>query len=161
MTRMRLRIGHALGLLVALAVVSGCAASPVTSTKAADEERLPGDVEGTLAALDQAEGELAGAIGPLPGAAPAEQPSPSPPPPAPLRAEGKSETEGDGAPEAQAAELRRSPCDTACRALSSMRRAVEHLCGLTGEGDARCASARERVRSADERVRAICPRCGS
>jgi hypothetical protein len=51
------------------------------------------------------------------------------------------------------------PCVTACSALSSMERATRHLCDLTGEGDARCDSARSRVSGATERVTASCPAC--
>jgi hypothetical protein len=51
------------------------------------------------------------------------------------------------------------PCLSACRALASMRRSVDHLCGLTGDGDARCEGARTRVQGASERVRATCPAC--
>lgn len=50
-------------------------------------------------------------------------------------------------------------CATACRALSSMRRAATHLCELAGDEDARCDSARGRVASAEERVRASCSEC--
>lgn len=52
-------------------------------------------------------------------------------------------------------------CGTACAALQSMTRAAEHLCGLTGEGDARCTSARSRVKTAGDRVRGACPSCGT
>jgi len=51
------------------------------------------------------------------------------------------------------------PCGSACAALASMSRATEHLCGLAGNGDARCEDARARVRTADGRVRAACPAC--
>jgi hypothetical protein len=51
------------------------------------------------------------------------------------------------------------PCVTACSALSSMERAARHLCDLTGDGDARCDSARSRVSGATERVTASCPAC--
>jgi hypothetical protein len=51
------------------------------------------------------------------------------------------------------------PCLSACRALASMRRSVDHLCGLTGDGDSRCEGARTRVQGASERVRATCPAC--
>ncbi len=52
-------------------------------------------------------------------------------------------------------------CGTACAALQSMTRAAEHLCGLTGEGDARCTNARSRVKTAGDRVRGACPSCGT
>ncbi len=58
---------------------------------------------------------------------------------------------GGGAPAA--------PCDTACRAFSSMTRAAEHLCAIAGSADERCGSARERLQRASERVRAACPAC--
>jgi hypothetical protein len=51
------------------------------------------------------------------------------------------------------------PCLTACSALASMERATDHLCGLAGAADGRCASARERVRNALARVQAACPAC--
>lgn len=51
------------------------------------------------------------------------------------------------------------PCATACRALASMNRAADHLCGLAGESDARCSDARTRVKSASDRVQAQCPAC--
>jgi hypothetical protein len=51
------------------------------------------------------------------------------------------------------------PCSTACSALASMERAASHLCNLTGDGDARCQSARTRTQSAAARVRASCPSC--
>ncbi len=51
------------------------------------------------------------------------------------------------------------PCATACSALSSMERATKHLCDLTGDGDARCDSARSRVSGATARVTASCPAC--
>lgn len=54
-----------------------------------------------------------------------------------------------------------SPCVTACKALASMDRAASHICSLAGDDDSRCTNARERVRSATERVRQSCPDCGS
>jgi hypothetical protein len=46
-----------------------------------------------------------------------------------------------------------SPCDMACRALSSMRRSAERICELAGPSDERCARARSRVSAAEERIR--------
>ncbi|MCU0692361.1 MAG: hypothetical protein MUF54_13255 [Polyangiaceae bacterium] len=45
-----------------------------------------------------------------------------------------------------------SPCTIACRALASMRRAAEGICRLTGEEQARCVRARERVARADQQA---------
>jgi hypothetical protein len=62
----------------------------------------------------------------------------------------------DGGDERDAA----SACDIACRALASMDRAAQHLCELSGDGDARCQSARDRVDRARQRVVAECSACG-
>lgn len=75
---------------------------------------------------------------------------------------------GGGAPERIAKEKEKKDaealaegdaCTEACRALGSMRRATERLCGLTGEADARCKGARTRTTDARGRVTAACPTC--
>ena len=158
-----------LAAVLALAALTSCARAPQSSASAkSPDEPLPPDVEGTIALLDRAEAELAGAIGsPGPGgragAADAQSDAAASAAPASEPAEAKAEAAGEedddeGSPTAQRA-APADPCETACRALASMRRAAEHLCGLAGEQDGRCAAARERVRGADERVRAACPRC--
>jgi MYXO-CTERM domain-containing protein len=55
--------------------------------------------------------------------------------------------------------LQSADCDTACRALDSMRRAADRLCVLE-PGD-RCTRAQQRVKDATERVRSTCPACAS
>jgi hypothetical protein len=50
-------------------------------------------------------------------------------------------------------------CETACNALSSMLRAVDRLCSLTGQGEERCQNARTRANRASERVAQACPTC--
>jgi hypothetical protein len=52
-------------------------------------------------------------------------------------------------------------CSVACRALTSMERAVAHLCALTEEPDdrRRCDSARKQLLSARTRVRQACGSC--
>jgi MYXO-CTERM domain-containing protein len=50
-----------------------------------------------------------------------------------------------------------SDCSTACRALESMRHAVERLCGV--EPGERCERARSKLNDAAARVRAACPSC--
>lgn len=50
-----------------------------------------------------------------------------------------------------------SDCASACRALSSMASAAEHLCALERGGE--CTRARERVDSARARVVASCGEC--
>jgi MYXO-CTERM domain-containing protein len=59
--------------------------------------------------------------------------------------------------EREYAESLASDCATACRALESMRHAVERLCEAD-PGD-RCERARTRLIDAAARVRAACPSC--
>ncbi len=49
-------------------------------------------------------------------------------------------------------------CTNACRALEGLTRAKQRICELSGERDleGRCARAAERVKRAEERVRAAC-----
>lgn len=51
-----------------------------------------------------------------------------------------------------------SDCALACRALTSLRRAVDAICRLAGERSNECSEARESRRRSEERVR-VC-RCG-
>ncbi|MDI1431012.1 hypothetical protein [Polyangium sorediatum] len=86
------------------------------------------------------------------------------PAPAPAEAERKAEADAKraeaGAPAAdEATPVSSDPCMTACRALESMGRAATHLCDLTGDGDTRCANAKDRVRRAEDLVRQRCPGC--
>jgi len=55
------------------------------------------------------------------------------------------------------AQVQSNDCDTACRALDSMRRATERLCALD-PGD-RCARARQKLADATAHVRSACPSC--
>jgi len=55
------------------------------------------------------------------------------------------------------AQAQSADCDTACRALDSMRRATERLCAMD-PGD-RCARARQKLADATARVRSACPSC--
>lgn len=66
---------------------------------------------------------------------------------------------GATSPGGDAQSLSSSPCETACRALASMNRAMTHICTLAGEDSDSCTNARERVRSATERVRQSCSEC--
>lgn len=44
------------------------------------------------------------------------------------------------------------PCASPCRALASMRRAVDALCRMTDDDDERCTEARRTLRESTERV---------
>jgi hypothetical protein len=189
LNRSSFALAAALSLAVALPACAKSAMSTARSTggDASNDAEAPlsSDMDGALAVLDRAERDLTAALGPAApsGAGPggvaarrreeakkADAPAAAePPPPAaqsapePLAAAdaARPATRGEGAVLGGAAEERQdaAPCERACRALGSMRRATDHLCGLAGDADARCESARERVRSAGERVQAACPAC--
>lgn len=97
---------------------------------------------------------------------PAPPAAPAPTTTAPAPAERKAETEAKRAERVspgadEASPVSQDPCMTACRALQSMGRAATHLCELAadGEGHARCANAKDRVRRAEDLVRQRCPSC--
>ncbi|MDI1481389.1 hypothetical protein [Polyangium sp. y55x31] len=95
---------------------------------------------------------------------PAPPAAPAPTTTAPAPAETKAETEAKRAERVspgadEASPVSQDPCMTACRALQSMGRAATHLCDLAGEGDTRCANAKDRVRRAEDLVRQRCPGC--
>jgi hypothetical protein len=68
---------------------------------------------------------------------------------------GRDEAPQQSVPQEEAARTGKvgSPCDMACRALSSMRRSAERICELAGADDERCTRARGRVAAAEERIR--------
>ena len=149
----------------------------------------PGN-EDPAAALDRAERDVQLALGMYPapvaqgtasqsyGGA-AQQPSPQqapfatpppaptatlPPPPSDPARKAESEAkhaEATAGADADATPVSADPCFTACRALHSMGRAATHLCDMAGEDNDRCASAKDRLRRAEELVRQRCPDCAS
>jgi hypothetical protein len=148
-------VSLALGAVFVLAVGCGGAAP----SAAAPGVGAPLNVDAAAAQLDQAERDIRLAMGEPPGAAAlksaggAEQPAPPPPPAAPRAAEVQTDSRTVGGKTGD-------PCQSACPALSSMRRAATQLCALTGgESDPRCQSANDRVKHAEEQVRAHCPSC--
>jgi hypothetical protein len=155
-------------LCAAAALTAGCGGAAVSgggnTTAAPMMEEAgppPSDVPSALTRLDQAESQLAQALGdptfaepPKPaeaqaGASPTS--APPPPPAAPAEAAAADSAGQSASPP--------DPCVTACRALASMGRSATHVCDLAGEGDARCEDARSRVSRATDRVRARCPSC--
>jgi len=55
-------------------------------------------------------------------------------------------------------------CVAMCKALASMRKATDHLCALTKDGGdddkKRCDGAKEKVASAEAKVKSTCGGCG-
>jgi hypothetical protein len=136
-------------LLLGGIAAAGCSSQP--TPKVGSEP--PANVEEAERTLSDAENDLNATL--FEGGA---QPSPeesrdvSPSPPAPP---------GEPQPMAEAdSERRQQRCTRACKALASMERAADGLCELTGDGDDRCESARERLRAARELVRRTCSVCG-
>lgn len=124
----------------------------------ADYARPSTTVEGAAADVDQAEAALSAAIGdhglknrvdaPSEPSSQPPQPAPAPPgltPQKPQAAESGSDDENH--------------CRNVCEALSSMVRAVHHLCELTGDDDGRCTEAKGRAERAEQRVSQSCPAC--
>ncbi|MRG90856.1 hypothetical protein [Polyangium spumosum] len=177
-------VALALASFAAAMLAFGCGGSMPPAEDSGTQ--APGD--DPWAALDQAEQEVHLALGVAPtrmtagpideaqGGAVAQQaveePTYATPPTAPTayapppgEAVGKTEAEAkraegparpaDAAPKPVSAD----PCSTACRALDSMERAATHLCDLAGAEAARCASAKDRLRKAEELVRQRCPGC--
>jgi hypothetical protein len=177
----------AAGALASCGGSAGTGAGAKEPLAPADEKAAGMSPEAALAQLDLAERDLALALG-YPPPAPlahlqveaqptavsqAGQAAPPPPPPRPAAEEpprtSYAQAPAQPGPAAAGRDVRRaeksapgsapSTCTTACSALASMERSADHLCGLTGAGDDRCASARERVKNALARVQAACPAC--
>jgi hypothetical protein len=106
---------------------------------------------------------MRGSAQPTPGqpttsAQPTTPAQPGAPPPTVMQDKPASRPNAPG----QAAQEESGPrdrCEVACEALTSMLRAVDRLCDLTGQGDERCINARERVNRATARVTEVCPSC--
>lgn len=130
---------------------------PTATPDAADQP--PATVDEALANLQRAEGDLGVAVEGLMARQDRKTPSGMPVPPtggtAPKQEQMKPNT-SPGETELGAGD----PCFSACRALASMTRATAHLCGLTGDADPRCDSARSRLQGARERVEGSCA-CGA
>ncbi len=139
--------------------MSGAAPHPGDDVDAASAEIDRAETSVT-ALLGSSGGEVAMANGAHaeglpPPSAPAE------PPPRPV-----TEPKGEKPVPTQSADSamksdKQTQCKNVCDALTSMMRAVTHLCDITGTDDARCASARGRAERAEERVTQSCPDCSS
>jgi hypothetical protein len=108
-------------------------------------------------------------------AAPGGQPVPPPPPPPPPAVAPTPESSASPGDRRSAlmqarAEVERTErellngapnCENACRALSSMQRAVEHLCALADDSDdkRRCEDATHRFSTTRDRVFTTCGSC--
>ncbi len=189
MNRYRAWSAAAAPLWLSAVALTGCGGASVAQAPAMPEPaaaavmspREEGSIEtaeDALAELERAEGELDKVLGAPTGheedrAMTQAAPPGAPPPPraaSPSRPEASDSTPVQAprataagaerpAKKAEAERMTATPCETACRALASMNRAAQHLCGLAGDADPRCDAARTRVNGATDRVASRCPRC--
>jgi hypothetical protein len=160
------------------ALLPGCSRSPQaeapsSATEAAPAPGLPSsngmsakdDAEAEPATLADAEALLERARADLdrlalnePGAARgatggAPAPASAPPAPAAPRAEAKRADKATSADEAAAPPAKEvNPCETACKAFSSLIRASDAVCRLDSDGGKRCERARQLREDAAQRV---------
>jgi len=140
---------------VSAAGIVGCAAGPAAAPAAAAPERKlelrePATIEEAQAQLEQARAQLSGGVTVAPttptatGAAVAPEPGPS----------GATSTPGGPAAPADATSASESQhrCGNACVAMTSMRHAVDAICRMAGETDARCTHARKTLEDSETRV---------
>lgn len=148
-----------LAALVALATAGCGAAEPPQAKVSGGATASLTDADSALAELSRAETEISSLLGPAPAS---QAVAPAPPAASAAPAEPGPQGQATVAQASKSAEhMSDQPandaCSIACRALASMDRAATHLCGLSGEGDPSCTSARERVKNATDRVSARCP----
>ena len=123
-----------------------------------DSPRTLQSLDEAVAEFERAKAELDGALALNANAPKGGSGAGAAPAPAPARARPRAST-GDRAEAAEApkdkpakkAEAETS-CQTACRAFASLERAADSVCRLAGNGDARCARAKEIVTAAVPRV---------
>jgi hypothetical protein len=97
----------------------------------------PTTIEAAQADLERARTELEGVGAPL----------------APAGSTSTTDASATGAaPPAPPAAKQEAPCAKACRAMSSMRRAVDAICRLAGESEQRCMDARATLKTSEARV---------
>jgi len=129
-----------LGFLGALSACGGAAPG------AKGPSSTSGDLDGLAKELEDAERTLGAELGPK---------RPEPQPAATPGEDKESKPEAKPA-EPQAGETpsprQAAPCETACKALASMKRSQERICELAGDSHPRCEWAKQRVADASERV---------
>jgi hypothetical protein len=131
------RLSFVLGMGLALAGCGGAgeAKAPATQERSRAEEPEPRSIEEAEAQIARARADLGG------GAAPADASPPRP------------KTPGGGVSQEERAPTATSDaCASPCRALASMRRAVQALCRMTGDEDTRCVDAKRTLADSTTRT---------
>jgi hypothetical protein len=120
----------------------GCAANPAVAPAPAapavkEESREPTTIEEAQAQLERARAQLPG-------------------PPSFGSTTATTGASAESAPAGGATPTTESPppsrCGNACGAMSSMRRAVDAICRMAGETDARCTDARRTLKDSETKV---------
>ena len=127
------------GLALAAAITAGCAASPARSGAQPPTEPGPATIEQAQAELARARTEL--------GLPPSDTTTPAPQ--LELRKSEEKTTDLDATRREAGPD---GECGNACKAMASMRRAVEAICRMAGESDPRCTDARKTLTDSASRV---------
>jgi len=135
------------GCLLAFAFVACGGVAP--RAEAPDEQ--PRTVEEAETRIDVAK-RLIQATTTLPQTAKPTEPTNPPSTPASPKGVGAEPGWGANTDVAPRESARGASCDTSCRAIVSMRRAVAVLCRLTGEDDPRCVDAKHTLSESERRV---------
>ena len=129
----------------------------LTTNEAGEAETEPATLADAEALLEKARADLdrlalnePGAARGATGGGPAPAAAPAPPPP---RAEAQRADKAASANEAAAPPAKEvNPCETACKAFSSLTRASDAVCRLDTDGGKRCERARQIRQDAAQRV---------
>ncbi|HEY8077557.1 MAG TPA: hypothetical protein VIF62_25700 [Labilithrix sp.] len=143
--------------VLAALVVSACGGAADMSPKSPESNATPEPttVEEAQAQIARAQQDLGGtsraseASSTPASDAKREAPAPPPPPPPPMSP--SASRPADVAAKAQAT-TDTDRCQSPCRAIASMRRAVGALCRMTGDDDARCLDAKKTLTESESRV---------
>jgi hypothetical protein len=137
-------------LLVSATVVACGGAESGSPAPRAPESKAPSREPATI---EEAQDDIARAKAELGGAEPSDAkrfaPAPPPPPPPTQPGAGGSSPRVDSTPSADS-------CQSPCRAIASMRRAVGALCRMTGDDDTRCSDAKKTLADSEAKINASC-----
>lgn len=128
--------------------LAGCGGGGGAASVASPPQAAPKAEESSPTTIEEAEAQIARAKDDLATSAKKARDFDvtPPPPPAPPADEPRSPSSARSEP------VHAPQCVSPCRALASMRRAVDALCRLAGDADARCTDARKTLQDSAARV---------
>ncbi len=140
-----MRVASATFVLGFASVLGACGGAAAPGVKSSE---TPSDDLDTLASeIESAERELAAEL----GARTADTPKPTEPAAGGEGMVEEKKAEPTATPSPEAARPS-SPCETACKALGSMKRSQQRICEIAGAAHERCEWAKQRVTEATSRV---------